>query len=101
MIVRFWQTRFDASQLEALKTYANGVFLPVLATRPGNAGVVFFSQDDRWTTMTFWDSQASIDGLANDDDYARIVAGIMELGVLGDEQQTTTHVVHGFTMAGQ
>ena len=89
MLVRLWTTTFNADQKERLVDYANRVSLPVLASRPGNRGVLFFSDADVWTTLTLWDDQACIDKLAVDAEYTSIVEGIMALNVLGTEQATT------------
>ncbi len=85
MLVRIWKTQFDAAQKQKLLDYAHHVSLPVLSTREGARGVMFFSSGNQWTTMTLWDDQASIDKLDGDAEYQPIVAGIEALGVLGDE----------------
>lgn len=88
MLVRIWKTVFDVSQQDKLEKYANEVSLPVLSTRAGNRGVLFYTSNDQWTTFTIWDGQASIDALDSDEEYARIVKGILDLGVLGEKQET-------------
>ena len=86
MLVRIWRTDFDVTQKDKLLSYANNVSLPALGSRPGCRGVLFFSKDDRWTTMTIWQDQASIDALDDDADYRRIAEGILDIGVLGTDQ---------------
>ncbi|MFB9948905.1 hypothetical protein ACFFP0_08600 [Rhizobium puerariae] len=86
MIVRIWRTRFDPSEREKLVAYANDVSLPVLSSRDGVKAVLFYAKDDEWVTMTVWDSQAAIDRLGDDPEYQRIVAGILDLGVLREDQ---------------
>ena len=76
MIVRQWKTTFDESRKTELVAYANEVSLPTLSTRPGCVGVAFLSSGNRWITQTIWRNQASIDALAEDKDYDRIVDGI-------------------------
>ena len=88
MLVRIWRTSFDISQKSKLAEYANRVSLPVLSSRPGNCGVIHYSEEDRWTTLTIWENQESIDSLGRDPEYSRIVEGILALGVLGDNQET-------------
>ena len=95
MLVRIWETRFDLARKAELITYANDVSLPVLWSRSGCDGVLFFSLDNCWVTQTIWDKQSSIDALDTDPEYARIVEGILALDILGLDQ--TTRV---FEMAG-
>jgi hypothetical protein len=70
----------------------------VLSSRPGCKGVLFFSLGNLWTTQTFWDKEASIAALDNDPEYRRIVAGILELDVLGPDQDTKVFELVGGTM---
>lgn len=98
MLVRIWRSTFNASEEAKLRKYANDVSLPVLSSRPGNCGVLFFSDEDLWTTITLWDSQASIDQLADDRKYHEIVNGIMALRVLGEDQTTEIMPYQGGTI---
>ncbi|MCM2293998.1 hypothetical protein NAC44_16860 [Allorhizobium sp. BGMRC 0089] len=95
MIVRIWRTRFDPKGKDRLVAYANDVSLPVLSTRSGVKGVFFAAKDDQWITTTFWQSQADIDRLDDDQDYQRIVEGILALGVLGSDQSVETFIYEG------
>ncbi|MCR8827870.1 hypothetical protein [Pseudosulfitobacter koreensis] len=97
MLVRLWETRFDPTRKAELVDYANDISLPVLASRPGCCGVLFFSQGDRWITQTIWSDQRSLEALGTDPDYTRIVAGILALNVLQLEQTTTVYEVSGGT----
>lgn len=100
MLVRVWRTSFDASQRAKLVDYANRVSLPVLSSRPGNRGVIFYADGDCWTTLTIWDDQESIDRLDGDPEYGRIVAGILDLDVLGDSQETEVFSFEGGSLPG-
>ena len=95
MLVRVWKTTFDLNQKSKLVDYANNVSLPVLSTRPGNLGVMFYTENDHWVTLTLWKDHSAIDRLNTDQEYARIVEGILELGVLGDSQETTIYNYEG------
>lgn len=95
VLVRIWETRFDLARKTELIAYANDVSLPVLRSRSGCDGVLFFSLDTCWVTQTIWDKRSSIDALATDPEYARIVEGILALDILRSDQ--TTRV---FEMAG-
>ena len=95
MLVRIWRTSFDVNGKDKLVEYANRTSLPVLSSRPGNRGVIFYSDGDRWTTLTIWESQQAIDRLDDDPEYARIVDGILALGVLGDDQETAVFAYEG------
>ena len=95
MLVRLWETRFDRVRKTELVAYANDVSLPVLRTRPGCVGVLFFSHDDTWMTQTIWRDRASINALDRDTEYAQIVAGILALSILGPEQATTVYEMIG------
>ena len=98
MLVRTWQTTFVEDEKQRLVDYANRVSLPALSSRPGNQGVLFYSQRNQWTTVTLWNDQASIDRLSDDPEYERIVEGIMALGILGSEQTTLVHEYEGGTL---
>lgn len=95
MLVRIWRTSFDVNRKDTLVDYANKTSLPVLSSRPGNRGVVFYSDGGQWTTLTIWENQAAIDRLDDDPEYSRIVDGILALGVLGDDQETTVFAYEG------
>lgn len=97
MLVRVWNTTYDVNQTAKLVDYANRVSLPVLSSRPGNCGVFFFSDSARWTTLTLWSNQQSIDDLEQDPEYAKIVEGIMALGILGDQHDTQVKQYEGGT----
>jgi quinol monooxygenase YgiN len=88
MLVRVWTTNFDTGRKARLVAYANEVSLPVLSSRTGCQGVLFFSDGNQWTTLTLWESEADIAALDQDADYRKIVEGILDLGVLRGEQQT-------------
>ena len=95
MIVRIWKTTFDPAKKVKLIDYANRVSLPVLSSRPGNCGTLFYSDGDEWITQTLWESLENIDALSNDPEYARIVEGIIALGVLCGEQETRVWSYNG------
>ncbi|MCG8690623.1 MAG: hypothetical protein MI806_05395 [Minwuiales bacterium] len=95
MLVRIWRTSFDVSRKNKLVDYATGTSLPVLSSRPGNRGVIFYSDGDQWTTLTVWENRQAIDRLDDDPEYARIVDGIMALGVLGNDQDTAVFAYEG------
>lgn len=97
MIARMWKTTFNEVDKDKLVEYANEVSLPVLSSWAGNHGVSFFSSGDEWITLTYWQDQASVDGLADDPEYARIVDGILALGLLGGDQVTTVWTYEGGT----
>lgn len=104
MLVRVWTTTFDTERKARLVAYANDVSLPVLSSRTGCHGVLFFSDGNQWTTLTLWESEAAIAALDHDTDYRKIVDGILDLGVLRDHQQTRIFRYEGgslFEGAGQ
>lgn len=97
MLVRIWETDFEPSLQDQLVTYANAVSLPILKSRPGCLGVLFFIAKNRMIAQTFWRDQASIDALETDPEYARIVEGILKLDVLGTQQTTSVFKLVGGT----
>ena len=89
MLVRLWYAGFTEADKEKLVQYAAETSLPVLSSRAGNCGVSFLSSGDEWIEVTYWQDQESIDKLADDPEYVRVVEGLVALGVLGKDQKTT------------
>lgn len=98
MLARIWYAAFNESDKEKLINYATETSLPVLSSRPGNCGVSFFSNEDEWITLTFWDDKDSIDKLADDPEYKQAVDGVLALGVLGGDRKTTIWNYEGGTI---
>ena len=88
MLVRIWEASFDVAKKEKLIEYANSRSLPVLSSRPGCAGVTLYLSKARLITQTIWRDQASIDALADDPEYKKLVDGILALDALGPKQET-------------
>jgi len=99
MLARIWHTTFSEANKEKLVEYATETSFPALSSRPGNRGVFFFSNGDEWITLTLWQDKGSIEKLADDPEYNRIVEGILALDVLGSDQKTTVWNCEGGTAA--
>jgi hypothetical protein len=95
MIVRVWTTTFDPAGKDRLLAYASEVSLPLLSSRDGCQGALFFASGNTWITQTFWRDKAAIDALEDDPEYRCIVDGILALNVLGQEQQVALYAFEG------
>ena len=101
MLVRLWYAVITESEKEKLVRYVAETALPVLSSRAGNCGVTFLSSGDEWIELTYWHDQESIDKLAGDPEYGRIVEDIFALGVLEKDQKTTIWNCEGDTIDSQ
>ncbi|SDC96350.1 hypothetical protein [Glycomyces harbinensis] len=94
MILRTWTARATPEGVDAYRNYFEVVLLPELRRRPGFRGAYLVAEGDEpvrtLSTLTFWESMASIRGFAGEDVDASVVEPEAQ-AVLVAFDRTVTH----------
>ena len=95
MLVRVWTVDIKKEKIKELEIFANTISLPMFIEQEGCLGVLFTKNSDEASTITFWDSQESIDKLATSVSYQDVVKQIEESGILAGNHKSETYEEYG------
>jgi heme-degrading monooxygenase HmoA len=95
MIVRIWQVGIASGKEDELEVFANTISLPMFQTQPGCLGVLFTKTQAVCTTVTFWESEESIEKLNSSESYNSVVSKIERSGILEGQHKTESFECYG------
>jgi quinol monooxygenase YgiN len=95
MLVRVWTVDIKKDKVKELEVFANSISLPMFREQEGCLGVLFTKNSYEASTITFWDSQESIDKLATSVSYQDVVKQIEDSGILAGNHKSETYEEYG------
>ena len=95
MLVRVWTVDIKKDKAKELEVFANSISLPMFREQDGCLGVLFTKNSHEASTITFWDSQESIDKLATSVSYQDVVKQIEDSGILAGNHRRETYNEYG------
>ena len=95
MLVRVWTVDIKKDKIKELEVFANSISLPMFRKQEGCLGVLFTKNSHEASTITFWDSQESIDKLATSVSYQDVVKEIEDSGILAGNHRSETYKEYG------
>lgn len=95
MILRVWQVALAPAKAAELEAFANKVSLPMFRSQPGCLAVFFTRTETECATVSFWDSERSVEIMEASTFYQQVVSQIEGSGILGEDHQTHVFSVYG------
>jgi len=95
VLVRVWTVDIKKDKIKELELFANTISLPMFREQDACLGVLFSKNSHEALTITFWDSQESIDKLATSVSYQDVVKQIEDSGILAGNHRSETYEEYG------
>jgi hypothetical protein len=95
MLVRLWRTRVDPTREAEYVSFDQDYSLPMFQQQPGCFGVLFLNTPPDWGSLSYWEDDAAIAGLASSRTYLDTVRQLESTGLLIGPPSAEVFAVHG------